>query len=85
MYIAVLKKHERKSNFKVVRKLGTKVHHQKSLQSVSTYNAIRAGYTPSRDFRLKKVSTSVSVSKSYQYKKSLLNKYYPDYIMFLLL
>ena len=43
------------------------------------------GYTPSRDFRLKKVSTSVSVSKHYQYKKSFMNKYYPDYIMFLLL
>ena len=74
-----LKKHERNSNFKVVNNLGSIIHQQKSLQSLSTFNVRRAGFTPGKDFRIRKSNNITTVTKpSYKYKTSFINKYYPD-------
>ena len=76
---STLKNHEKRSSFAIVTKLGTKIHHMKSLQSISSFNSKKAGFTPSREFKLRKsCNISPVVKPTYKYKKSFLNKYYPD-------
>ena len=48
-----LRIHEERLGFKVVKKMGTIIHLQKSLQSLSTFNSKRAGLTSSAEFRLR--------------------------------
>ena len=74
-----LKKHERNCNYKVVNNLGSLIHKQKYLQSLSTFNVRRAGFTAGADFRIRKSKNITKAHKpSLKYKHSFINKYYPD-------
>ena len=70
-----LRIHEERSGFKVVRKKGTIIHQQKSLQSLTTFNSKRAGLTSSTEFRLRKKRVVQAAPSVYRYKKSFVNKY----------
>ena len=52
VYIS-LRIHEDKLGFKVVKKMVTIIHQQKSLQSLTTFNSKIAGLTSSAEFRLR--------------------------------
>ena len=75
-----LKVFERKKGFHQQKKLGTLLHQQKSLLSISCFNVLRAGFVPQNEFRLKKrkrtesESSSGSGPSSSPIKKSALKK-----------
>ena len=48
-----LRIHKEAHRFKVVRRLGTPDHVNKSLQSIATFNALRAGFSPEGSLRLR--------------------------------
>ena len=59
-----LKMFERKKNLHMQKKLGSFMHQQKSLISISSYNVLRAGFIPQQEFRLKKRKRTDSQSSS---------------------
>ena len=71
-----LRIHEERLGFKVVKKMGTIIHLQKSLQSLSTFNSKRAGLTSSTEFRLRSKPVVQTAPSVYQYKKSFVDKYF---------
>ena len=75
VYIS-LRIHEDKLGFKVVKKMGTIIHQQKSLQSLTTFNSKIAGLTSSAEFRLRSKPVVQTAPFVYQYKKSFVDKYF---------
>ena len=71
-----LRIHEERLGFKVVKKMGTIIQLQKSLQSLTTFNSKRAGLTSSKEFRLRSKPVVQTAPSVYQYKKSFVDKYF---------
>ena len=63
-----LRIHEERVGFKVVKKMGTIIHLQKSLQSLSTFNSKRARLTSSAEFRLRSKPVVQTAPSVYRYK-----------------
>ena len=55
---STLRKFEEVHGKKIVRKMGTPVHVQRSLETFSTFNSSRAGFTPPSEMTLK-VNTKI--------------------------
>ena len=51
---STLRKFEEVHGKKIVRKMGTPVHVQRSLETISTFNSSRAGFTPPSEMTLRK-------------------------------
>ena len=89
---STLKKHEVRKGFTVKKKLGTHTHLVKAIQSITSFNSIGIGFTPSKDMTLRRKRSSSSSSsssdnsspassprkKQWTIKKSL-NEQYPLY------
>ena len=78
-----IKVFESKKNFYMKKHLGSLIHQAKCLQSISTFNVLRAGYTTPKTMRIRRrryTSTSSSPSsprKLYpkSMKKSIINRF----------
>ena len=53
-----IRQEEESHNFKVVRKVGTQAHKQKSLQSHVWHNSLRAGKVPGEEMRIRRKSSN---------------------------
>ena len=51
---STLRKFEEDHGKKIVRKMGTPIHVQRSLQTLSTFNSARAGFTPPSEMTIRK-------------------------------
>ncbi len=50
---STLRLHEEHHGFKVVRRLGSKIHLKKALSSHVSHKSLRAGFSPARDLMLR--------------------------------
>ena len=50
----------------------------KSLQSITSFNSKRAGFTPAAEFQLRKKKSGAPTAGFYHYKKSFADKYLTD-------
>ena len=56
---STLRKFEEVHCKKTVRKMGTPIHVQRSLQTLSTFNSARAGFTPPSEMTIRKSNTKI--------------------------
>ena len=58
---STLRKHEEKHGLKIVKKIGSPAHRVKSLNSISSINALNSGFSPARSFMIRTKSSPLTL------------------------
>ena len=67
---STLRVSEENHNFKVKRNLGSQIHLQKSLQSISWHNSKRIEYISSKQLKIKEKTCTGGIPKEFNFSKS---------------